>query len=63
MPKLEDTIYCIAYQNHRYGEGEYQIMFCYDEKYREQMIETFKGKPGVKVKTFEFRPIDIMKGG
>lgn len=59
--KLTDSIYGVAFRNHRYQEDDYQVSF-YDDwhGYRQAVTEKEKNEAG-KVVTFQFRPIDLIE--
>ena len=59
MSKLNDTVYGIAYRNHRYGEDEYNISYYMKERDRDLALSCMI--KDAKKLTFEFRPIDLIE--
>lgn len=60
--KLTDTVYAMAYQNHRYDGNHYQITYYNSEELRNTMKNTYEEATGGKVILFQFKPSDIIKG-
>ena len=61
MSKLSEVVYCIAYQNHRYDEDEYNLEFFTDwHGYARALVDKRKIE-GSKIIEFNFRPIDLIK--
>ncbi len=64
MAKLTDIVYGLAYQNHRYDEGEYLLEFYTDWRSFRGAIQQKKATaPSCDIIEFRFRPVDLIEKG
>ena len=59
MSKLNDTIYGIAFRNHRYEKDEYNISLYFKLIDRDFALSCMDKK--AEIVKFEFKPIDLIK--